>query len=212
MNTIRTQLAAALLHIRAVTLRPEEPYTWTSGVLAPVYTDNRLTLSHPAVRSLIARGLADVIAERAPGAECLAGAATGGIAHAALAADRLGLPMAYVRASAKAHGKQNLVEGRILQGQRVVVIEDTVSTGGSVLAAVEGVRAAGGEVPLVAAIFAYGFAECRAAFCEAGVELATLTDFDAVVDAGLAQGRLTEAEAGLLRTFRADPRNWQDSI
>lgn len=209
MNAVRTQLAAALLRIQAVTLRPDHPYTWTSGVLAPVYTDNRLTLSYPSVRGLIARGFTDVITESAPATECLAGAATGGIAHAALVADRLGLPMVYVRTSAKAHGKQNLVEGRVLPGQRVVVIEDTVSTGGSVLAAVEGVRAAGGEVLLVAAIFAYGFAESREAFREAGVKLATLTDFDAVVDAGLAQERLTGDEADLLRQFRADPRNWR---
>ena len=206
---LRDRLAAALLDIGAVTLRPDEPYTWTSGIRAPIYTDNRLTLSHPLVRRMIAEGFAAVIRDRSPGVECLAGAATGGIAHAAFTADILGLPMVYVRTSAKAHGKGGAVEGRILPGQRVAVIEDTVSTGGSILSVVAGLRDAGADVALAAAIFTYGFAASQAALRDAGVAFVSLTDFEAVAEAGRRRGALTERALELLMRFRDDPHGWR---
>ena len=199
------RIAMALLRIGAVTLRPNNPYVWTSGVRAPVYTDNRITLSHPAVRTQIADGFARLLAEEHPEIECIAGAATGGIAHAAWVAERLGLPMVYVRSSAKEHGKQNRVEGRVLPGQRVAVIEDTVSTGKSVLSVVQSLRDAGVEVGVAAAIFSYGFSFARQNLAEAGVRLLCLTDFSKVIRAAEQSGRISAREIELLKKFVADP-------
>lgn len=206
--SVREAIAHHLLSIGAVTLRPEQPYTWTSGIRSPMYCDNRLTLSYPLIRSEIADAFCAMLRLEFPFAECIAGTATAGISHAALIADRLGLPMVYVRTSAKGHGKQNLIEGRVLSGQRVVVIEDTISTGGSALAAVAALRALDVQVPLVLSIFHYGFAESERAFRDAGVSLRSLTDFAALVDAGLAQGMITQEDVLALQSFQRDPKNY----
>ena len=206
-EAVSERVAAALLKIGAVTLRPNDPYVWTSGLRSPVYTDNRVTLSHPAVRTLIADSLARLLREDHPEAECIAGAATGGIAHAAWAAERLGLPMVYVRSGAKGHGKQNSVEGRVLPGQRVAVIEDTVSTGGSVLSVVQSLRDVGAEVRVAAAIFSYGFNDSRERLAAAGVPLLCLTDFSAVVRIAAQSADFRADEIALLRKFAADPHS-----
>lgn len=206
--SVREAIAHHLLSIGAVTLRPEQPYTWTSGIRSPMYCDSRLTLSYPLIRGEIEDAFCAMLRLEFPFAECIAGTATAGISHAALIADRLGLPMVYVRTSAKGHGKQNLIEGRVLSGQRVVVIEDTISTGGSALAAVAALRALDVQVPLVLSIFHYGFAESERAFRDAGVSLRSLTDFAALVDAGLAQGMITQEDVLALQSFQRDPKNY----
>lgn len=195
-----------LLSIGALSLRPNQPYTWTSGIHSPVYCDNRLTLSHPLLRGAITSAFAEVLRDEHPGVECIAGTATAGIPQAALIADRLGLPMVYVRSSAKGHGKQNLIEGRLLPGQRVAVVEDTISTGGSALAAVAALRAAGVQVHAVLAIFAYGFQDTVRAFQNADVALHTLTDFATLLQAAQGLGMIEPDEMESLLRFREDPK------
>lgn len=206
MSPLTDTVARDLLRIGAVTLRPDSPFTWASGRFAPVYTDNRLVLSYPDVRSRVADGLADIA--RALGADTIAGTATAGIPHAALVAERLGLPMAYVRGAAKGHGRQNRVEGRIQPGQRVVVVEDLVSTGGSVLSAAHALREAG-AVPVAAlTVFSYGFAEATAAFEAAALPLYTLTTFEALVRVAREDGSLDADALAALRAWRADAAMW----
>ncbi len=205
--TLSDTLARDLLRVGAVALRPDAPFTWASGRLSPVYTDNRLTLSHPDVRSRIADGFATLAAE-VGGVEAVSGTATAGIAHGALLADRLGLPFSYVRASAKGHGKENRIEGHVEAGQRVVVVEDLVSTGGSVLSAAEALRQQG-AVPVAAlAVFTYGFPEADAAFADAGLPLYTLTDFEALARAAQQTGALGGDAWGVLDGWRRDPAGW----
>ena len=199
-------IARDLLRIGAVALRPDAPFTWASGRLSPVYTDNRLALSHPDVRSRIADGL--VALARPFGVDAVAGTATAGIPHATLVADRLALPLCYVRATAKDHGRQNRVEGHVAAGQRVAVVEDLVSTGGSVLSAADALRAAG-AVPVAAlAVFSYGFAEADAAFASAGLPLHVLTTFGALVAAARADGALSDADLDTLAEWRRDAAAW----
>ena len=199
-------VARDLLRIEAVTLRPDSPFTWASGRLAPVYTDNRLALSHPDVRSRIADGLAALARQVTP--DAVAGVATAGIPHAALVADRLGLPLCYVRAAAKDHGRQNRIEGRVAPGQRVVLVEDLVSTGGSVLAAADALREAGAEPAAAVAVFSYGFAEADAAFAAARLPLHTLTTFDTLARVAREDGSLSDADLDALATWRTDPASW----
>lgn len=199
-------LARDLLAIGAVVLRPERPFTWASGLRAPIYCDNRLTLAHPALRARIADTLAARLAADAP--EAVAGVATAGLPQAALVAERLGLPMAYVRAQAKGHGKQNRIEGRLEAGQRVALIEDLVSTGGSALAAAEALREAGAVPVRVAAAFSYGFEETARRFEEAGLPLAALADLEALLAVAREAGALTEREFEMIRAWRRDPRTW----
>lgn len=165
------QIAENLLEIGAVALRPHQPFTWTSGIKSPIYCDNRLTMSYPAIRDLIAESFAALIREAYPEAEVIAGTATAGIPHAAFAAQKLGLPMAYIRDKAKGHGKENQIEGLIKPGQKVVVIEDLISTGGSSLKAALAVREAGAEPLAVLAIFSYQLDKAVSAFAEAGIPL-----------------------------------------
>lgn len=200
-------LARDLLRIGAVALRPDAPFTWASGRLSPVYTDNRLTLSHPDVRSRIADGFA-AEAGRIGEVGAISGTATAGIAHGALLADRLGLPFSYVRSSAKGHGKENRIEGRVEAGQRVVIVEDLVSTGGSVLSAAEALRAVGADVVAAVAVFTYGFPEADRAFAAAGLPLVTLTDFEALARAGRGTGALSGDGWAALQAWRADPAGW----
>ncbi len=201
-----TAIARDLLRIGAVTLRPDTPFTWASGRLAPVYTDTRLALSYADVRTRIADGLADLAVPF--GAQAVSGVATAGIPHAALVAERLGLPMGYVRSAAKGHGRQNRIEGRVVPGQRVVLVEDLVSTGGSVLEAAAALREMGAEPVAALAVFSYGFSEAEAAFAAAGLPLVTLTTFAALVDAARLDGALSDAEIETLAAWRADAAGW----
>jgi orotate phosphoribosyltransferase len=200
-------LARDLLRIGAVALRPDAPFTWASGRLSPVYTDNRLTLSHPDVRARIADGFA-AQAGQIGELGAVSGTATAGIAHGALLADRLGLPFSYVRSSAKGHGKENRIEGGVEAGQRVVIVEDLVSTGGSVLSAAEALRAVGVDVVAAFAVFTYGFAEAYRAFEAAGLPLVTLTDFEALARAAQGTGALAGDGWDALQAWRADPAGW----
>ncbi len=199
------QIARDLLKIRAVFFRPDEPFTWASGIKSPVYCDNRLTLSDPAVRADVENGLAEIVREHYPEAEVLMGTSTAGIAHAAIVGWLLGLPMGYVRGGAKDHGRKNQIEGRLAPGQKVVVIEDLISTGGSVLEVVEVLRGAGAEVLGVASIFTYGMQKGLWRMAEAEVKNVSLTNFDAVVDAAAAEGYIRPGDRERLLAFRDDP-------
>ena len=201
-------LAADLLDIEAVLLRPEAPFTWSSGMQSPIYCDNRLTMAHPRIRRAIRDGFAACIEAHGLSFDVIAGTATAGIPHAAWLAERLGAPMAYIRSSAKGHGRENQIEGRIAAGQQVLVIEDLVSTGGSALDAAAAVRAAGAEVPAVLAIFSYGLGAAAEAFAEAHVPLHTLTDFPTLLQVAVARGALSEDELSTLQNWRRDPEGW----
>ncbi len=198
-------IAKDLLSIRAVFLRPGEPFTWASGIKSPIYCDNRLTLTAPSVRSDIENGLASLIREKYPQAEVLMGTATAGIAHAAITAHILGLPMGYVRSGAKDHGRQNQIEGRLEAGQKVVVVEDLISTAGSVLEVVEVLRAAGAEVLGVVSIFTYGMARGLSRLQAAGVVNHSLTNFDAVVQVASEEGYISPDDVARLKAFRDNP-------
>ena len=188
-------IAKDLLSIQAVFFRPEEPFTWASGIKSPVYCDNRLTLSAPAVRNDVDTGLAALVNENYPDAEALFGTSTAGIAHAAITAHLMGLPMGYVRSGAKDHGRQNQIEGRLVPGQKVVVVEDLISTGGSVIEVVNVLREAGAEVLGIASIFTYGMKKGLERLADAGVKNVSLTNFDVIAEVaaeehffGLAEG------------------------
>ncbi|MBT8399958.1 MAG: orotate phosphoribosyltransferase, partial [Rhodothermia bacterium] len=181
-SSLSDRLALELIRIGAVVFSPDQPFTWASGIRSPVYCDNRLTMSHPHVRRLIADGFEGVLRREGPRLDVVVGTATAGIPHAAWLAERLNLPMAYVRSSKKSHGRENLIEGKIIPGSQAVVVEDLVSTGGSSLNAVGAVRASGATVDLVLAIFSYNLPGLDAAFHEAGVRLVPLTTFGTLVD------------------------------
>ncbi|MBR1561034.1 MAG: orotate phosphoribosyltransferase [Clostridia bacterium] len=202
---MQTIIAKDLLSIRAVFLRPEEPFTWASGIKSPIYCDNRLTLTAPNVRSDIENGLAALIKAHYPDAEVLMGTATAGIAHAAITAHLMGLPMGYVRSGAKDHGRQNQIEGRLEPGQKVVVVEDLISTGGSVIDAVNALRDAGADVLGIVSIFTYGMKKGLDRLKAAGVENHSLTNFDAVVDVAAREGYIGRADVARLIAFRDDP-------
>jgi orotate phosphoribosyltransferase len=202
------EIARHLLRIGAVELRPNEPFTWSSGLKSPIYCDNRLTMSWPEVRSLIADGFAAVIRECHPDCEAVAGIATGGIPHAAWTAERLGLPMLYVREKPKGHGKTNQIEGVVRPGMKVVLIEDLISTGGSSLRAAVAMRDAGCEVLGTIAIFTYEFPQAAAAFAERGIPLRTLSSYSALLEEALESGAITEEDLGLLRSWRSDPEGY----
>lgn len=204
---VSQNVARALLEIKAVFLRPNEPFTWASGIKSPIYTDNRLVLTAPTQRNLIEAALAQRIREAFPEVEVLMGTATAGIAHAALAADRLGLPMGYVRASAKDHGRANRIEGRLNPGQKVVIVEDLISTGGSVIEVVQALREAGAQVLGIVALFTYGMMAAAEAMKTAEVELTTLTCFDEVVRTAADMGLIQLVDVERLRAFRDNPRD-----
>lgn len=208
MKNVARMLAEKLLKISAIKLQPDNPFTWSSGWNSPIYTDNRQTLSHPDVRTFIKIELSRLILEKFPQATAVAGVATGAIAQGALVADELGLPYAYVRSSPKDHGLENLIEGDLRPGAKVVVIEDLVSTGHSSLKAVEALRLAGCEVVGMAALFTYGFPQAETNFREAGVELHTLSDYNAMLEVALKTRFITEGDMDALRKWRTDPENW----
>lgn len=210
MDNIRTHIARHLLSIGAVFLRPDEPFVWASGIKSPIYCDNRLILTAPEARNEVEQAIADTVRREYPEAQVLMGTATAGIAHAAIAAHLLGLPMGYVRSGSKDHGRKNQIEGKLTPGERVVVIEDLISTGGSVLDTVAALRAAGAEVLGVISIFTYGMAKGRQRLAEAGVKCVSLTDLDTISQVGVQQGYITQGDVARLLAFRDDPsdENW----
>ena len=208
MEQIDRKLAAGLLRIGAVLLRPGEPFTWASGWHSPIYCDNRRILSDPQLRSMVAKAFASRVRELYPGAEILAGVATGAIAHGVLAADRLGKPFVYVRPKPKDHGTGSQIEGSLPSGAKVVVIEDLISTGMSSLAAVDALRKAGADVLGMVAIFTYGFDLAAERFEAAGVPLSTLSNYGARIDEATAAGVVKESDVEVLRSWRLDPANW----
>jgi orotate phosphoribosyltransferase len=199
-------IAENLLEIEAVALRPNDPFTWTSGIISPIYCDNRLTMTYPAIRDLIAEGFASLIREHYPETEVIAGTSTAGIPHAAWVAQKLNLPMVYIRDKAKGHGKQNQIEGRIAPDQKVIVIEDLISTGGSSLKAALAVREAGAQPLAVLAIFTYEFASAAAAFEAEQVPLTTLSNYSALIDTAVRMGKIAEADVAALQAWRQDPQ------
>ena len=207
MDNIRTHIARHLLSIGAVFLRPDEPFVWASGIKSPIYCDNRLILTAPEARNEVEQAIADTVRREYPEAQVLMGTATAGIAHAAIAAHLLGLPMGYVRSGSKDHGRRNQIEGKLTPGERVVVIEDLISTGGSVLDTVAALRAAGAEVLGVISIFTYGMAKGRQRLAEAGVKCVSLTDLDTIAQVGVQQGYITQGDVARLLAFRDDPSN-----
>lgn len=205
------QTAADLLSIGAVFLRPDDPFTWASGIKSPIYCDNRLILSEPAVRRRVEKDLAELIAAEFPGVEVLMGTATAGIAHAALAADILDLPMGYVRSGAKSHGRGNQIEGKLTPGQKVVVVEDLISTGGSCLEAVESLREAGAEVLGIAALFTYNMAKATERMAAADVTYRALGNLDALVEVATETGYLEAHQGPSVLAFRDNPAGWEGS-
>lgn len=208
MKQLETLLAEKLLKVSAIKLQPDNPFVWASGWNSPIYTDNRVTLSYPEIRSFIKVELCRLILEHFPEANAVAGVATGAIAQGALVADNLGLPYVYVRSSPKDHGLENLIEGKLTPGQKVVVVEDLISTGGSSLKAVGAIRSAGCDVVGMVAMFSYGFPVAQKAFKEAGVELVTLSNYNAMLEAALATNYIRKEDIETLREWRKDPAVW----
>ncbi len=209
METTGKKIARALLSIRAVFLRPEEPFTWASGIKSPIYCDNRLILTAPEARNLVENAMAETIKAEFPEAEVLMGTATAGIAHAAIAAHLLGMPMGYVRSGAKDHGRQNQIEGRLEPGQKVVVVEDLISTGGSVIDAVEALRVAGAEVLGVVSIFTYGLKKGVERLAAANIRNVSLSNLDYVAEVAGEEGYIKPEDVEKILAFRADP--WDES-
>ncbi|HKK75091.1 MAG TPA: orotate phosphoribosyltransferase [Saprospiraceae bacterium] len=205
---VQTEIAKKLLQIKAIKLSPQKPFTWASGMQSPIYCDNRIALSFPEVRDFIIDAF--VLHSKAyEEATAIAGVATAGIAHGALLADRLGLPFAYVRSKAKAHGRQNLIEGQLAKGAKVLVIEDLISTGGSSLQAVKALRDYGVEVLGTMAIFTYGFQKAADAFEQANCPLDTLTNYGVLVEQALRDQYINESELTLLKKWREAPESWR---
>ena len=209
MKTVERLLAEKLLKISAIKLQPENPFVWASGWNSPIYTDNRRTLSYPEVRTFIKVVLCRVIMENFGEVDAIAGVATGAIAQGALVAETLGLPYVYVRSAPKDHGLENLIEGNLKPGQKVVVIEDLISTGGSSLKAVEAIRNAGCEVIGMAAIFTYGFPVAARKFKSAQVELITLSNYNAMLETALETNYIKPEDLETLQEWRKDPASWQ---
>lgn len=206
---VEQSIAKDLLEIEAVFLNPSDPFTWASGIKSPIYCDNRITMSYPNVRKEIAKGLASKIKEAFPEVQVIAGTATAGIPHAAWVAEILDLPMVYIRSKAKDHGKGNQIEGRIIEGQKMVVIEDLISTGGSVLEAAEAAKREGADILGVAAIFTYELPKGKANFEKAEIPLMTLTNYSVLIEAALEDRYIDEQELTLLKEWKKDPENWQ---
>ena len=202
---MQKKIARDLLSIGAVFFRPDEPFTWASGIKSPVYCDNRLTLSAPAVRNDVETGLAALVKENYPDAEALFGTSTAGIAHAAITAQLLGLPMGYVRGGAKDHGRQNRIEGKLEKGEKVVVVEDLISTGGSVIEVVDALREEGAEVLGIVSIFTYGMRRGLDRLAEAKVKNVSLTNFDVVAKVAAEEGFIRESDVNRLIAFRNNP-------
>jgi len=208
MTQVRKQIAGFLLQSKAIILEPAKPFRWASGWLSPIYCDNRVTLSFPEIRDRIKEAFVETIRAHFGQAGLIAGVATGAIAQGALVADMMHLPFVYVRSSPKSHGRQNQIEGRMTGNEKVVVVEDLVSTGGSSLSAVEVLRETGAEVLGMVAIFSYGFPVAEENFRKAGVSLFTLSDYPALIDLALESGYIREDQMKLLERWREDPSGW----
>lgn len=209
MDNLKRDFASRLLRVKAIKLQPNNPFTWASGWLSPFYCDNRKTLSYPELRNYVKLELVHKVLECFPEAEVVAGVATGAIAQGALVADELNLPFVYVRSKPKDHGLENLIEGDLKPGMKVVVIEDLISTGGSSLKAVEAIRSNACEVIGMVASYTYGFPVAENAFREANVRLETLTDYEHVVAEALATGYISEHDVELLHDWRQAPDKWK---
>lgn len=209
MKNIEQSVAQSLLQIKAIKLNPTNHFTWASGWFSPIYCDNRKILSYPDARKLVYESFAEVIAERYPEVEIIAGVATGAIAHGVLAAEKMGKPFIYVRSSPKSHGLTNQVEGHYTKGAKVVVIEDLISTGGSSLSAVEALRDAGCEVLGMVAIFTYGFPAAEENFAKAGVRLDTLSNYNAMIKLAIEQGYVEADQQQTLNRWRESPSTWK---
>jgi orotate phosphoribosyltransferase len=207
-KTMKQVIAERLLEINAVALKPQNPFTWTSGLRSPIYCDNRLTLSFPAVRREIAAGLQKLILENFSEAEVIAGTATAGIPHAAWVSELMDLPMCYVRSKAKGHGKGNQIEGKVEQGQKVVVVEDLISTGGSVITAVQALREAGCEVLGVVSIFTYGLEKGKEPFEQADITSLSLTNFPTLVKVAIEKGYIMDTDQESLLAWSQEPSEW----
>jgi len=207
-TSMNKEIAAHLLEIGAVFLQPNEPFTWSSGLKSPIYCDNRMTLSFPQVRREIAKGLSELIKIHYPEVEVIAGTATAGIPHAAWVSDVLNVPMCYVRSKAKAHGKGNQIEGKVVKGQKVVVIEDLISTGGSAITAAEALREAGCEVLGIVAIFSYQLPAATASLEAANISAHTLTDYPTLINVALENNVVSENDIESLKSWRENPVDW----
>lgn len=205
---VSKKIANHLLEINAIKLQPNDPFTWASGWKSPIYCDNRKTLSYPHIRTEIKKAFADLIKERFKDAEVIAGVATGAIAHGALVAEELGLPFIYIRSSAKNHGMTNLIEGDFKEGQKVVVIEDLISTGGSSLKAVEALKEAKADVLGMVAIFTYGFDTAEENFNKSDCTVYTLSNYDAMIDTATEMDYIKESQKDTLKDWRKDPSKW----
>lgn len=208
MNKIDTTIPNYLLQSKAIKLEPAKPFTWASGWKSPIYCDNRITLSYPQIRNAIRDALTDLIKKNFPEATVIAGVATGAIAQGALVAQELNLPFAYVRSAPKKHGMENLIEGEVRPNQKVVVVEDLISTGSSSLMAVEALRKAGAEVLGMVAIFTYGFDTAVENFKSAGCKLVTITDYEQLLEIAVPEGYITASQLGLLKEWRKNPASW----
>lgn len=208
MEAIKNSFAAKLLEVKAIKLQPNNPFTWASGWKSPFYCDNRKTLSYPALRNFVKLELCHLIQARFPEATAIAGVATGAIAQGAMVADELNLPFVYVRSKPKDHGLENLIEGELATGAKVVVVEDLISTGGSSLKAVEAIRRYGCEVVGMVASYTYGFPVAAQAFAASDVELITLTDYEHVVAQAVATGYISIDDVELLNEWRKNPSTW----
>ena len=204
---MKREIAKGLLDIEAVFLSPQKPFTWASGIKSPIYCDNRLILTAPEIRNTVEQAIADTVKENYPQAEVLMGTSTAGIAHAAIAAHIMGIPMGYVRSGAKDHGRNNRIEGRLEKGQKVVVIEDLISTGGSVIDVVEALREAGAEVLGVVSIFTYGMKKGLERLAAADVKNISLTDFDTISQVAAETGYIKGSDLVKLKAFRDDPQD-----
>ncbi|WP_043933389.1 orotate phosphoribosyltransferase [Bacillus sp. EB01] len=202
------RIAELLLEISAVSLSPQNPYTWSSGMRSPIYCDNRLTMSYPEVRREIANGLGELIREHFPEVEVIAGTATAGIPHAAWVSAKLDLPMCYVRSSAKGHGKGNQIEGKVLSGQKVVIVEDLISTGGSVITAADALRDAGAEVLGAVAIFTYGLDKGKQLLSNANLNALALTRFSDLIETAKEKGYISGSDMEALLEWKQDPASW----
>ena len=208
MTNFQVEVTKKLLQINTIKIQPTSPFTWASGWLSPIYCDNRKTLSYPETRSFICEQFVRIIKEKYPDAEVIAGVATGAIAHGVLVAEKLGLPFVYVRSKPKDHGLENLIEGDLKVGQKVVIVEDLVSTGGSSLKAAEALSSFGGDVLGMVAIFTYEFPVAADNFKKAGVELTTLSNYQTLINLALELGEVTEDQLESLQSWRKNPADW----